>query len=43
MILPRNTDEALVRRVDAILTDLIADGTMARLFRKYGIAYLPPG
>ena len=42
-ILPRNTDEALVRRVDPILTDLIADGTMARLFRKYGIAYLPPG
>lgn len=38
----RKTDRALVEAVNGILAAMMADGGMAAMFAKYGIAYRPP-
>ena len=38
----RNTDTGLLTRIDAILADLKADGSIQRLFDSYGVTYRPP-
>jgi ABC-type amino acid transport substrate-binding protein len=41
-IVLRNVDQALLTKINAIVVDLITAGTMARIFRDYGIDYRPP-
>ena len=35
-------DDALRQQVDAALEALLADGTIARIYGRYGVAALPP-
>lgn len=39
----RNADAALLQAVNQALDGLIADQTMARIFARYGVPYIPPG
>ena len=38
----RNADNALVDAVNQVLDGLVADGTVATIFGRYGIPYPPP-
>jgi polar amino acid transport system substrate-binding protein len=35
-------DDELRQRIDAVLDALLADGTVARIYARYGIEYRPP-
>ena len=38
----RRADDALAQKVDAALADLVADGTVAAIYRRYGVAHRKP-